>query len=368
MERLQDRAGWYGPEPPGRKGWDRWPLRATAIAALLLGTTFASVVAVNPRGEMPWHPVEPLVQDVPYVKLGLYSARDPPPTALILGTSRGMVLPPAGLDGGNGTAFNFAFPGGEPMASELVYDYVTRTAGPPDLVVYALDQFAVRQQQPPRILESGAYPTLAQRERTVPELVAAMPGMLTPGAIVDTAEVLRRELTGTAGPREGTTLRPDGHSNRTVLESKIVDGAYNFTEAMEAHYARVILEVYDFERHADEAETRRIAGFLGKMLAQGTTVKVVLPPFHPVVLDRIEGLPTFTHYQEATLATLRDSCAQGLEVYDYTRIESFNGTSWAFYDGYHVTDTNARLVLRAVEEKRGDLCADRAPDAEEAGA
>jgi hypothetical protein len=93
---------------------------------------------------------------------------------------------------------------------------------------------------------------------------------------------------------------------------------------------------------------------LGLLNAHGTTPVMVLMPIHPRVLRVMEQ-----HQMGGDRENLREYLAgltekYDIKVIDFTSIRSFNGEPGWFYDGVHITRSNAIRVVTALKWKAGE--------------
>jgi hypothetical protein len=329
---------------------------AVASTVLALVLTAGANAVVNPRADFPVHVFKPLTADLAWEKYQGYEGKTPPPTALIFGTSRGMFIPSSSVpDPGPGGAFNYAFPGGEIPAIGLVWDHIVAEGKTPQRVVYALDGFAIRSDLTLRFPTSQAYPAVGGAPPPLGKEAYQALQSLSALYVRDTARSLALSVIGF--PQPINSLDADGTAHLPEQDAQRASGTFDQSAALEHHYATVIRGVYGPRRGPDPALVSELRNLLAKISSNGTRLQVVLPPFHPTVLARLQGNPTFGALQAATLDVVRAACGPNLEVYDFTDISSFGGRPEDFYDGYHGTAETGQRMMEAMATGQGDLCA-----------
>lgn len=345
-------------EGPGRTPGEARRFAAAALAVVLLGlaTCSAAAVAVDPRGEFPGERYRPLVLDVPSAKLRLYEEAAPA-DALVLGSSRGMPLPPDALPEERG--FNFALLGGSLRDDRLAYDAAVRIGGPPQRLVIALDSFQL--MRPPEagewsvVLDSASAPRYLGEPVPWTESLRALPSTLSASYARDVAKVLW--YTHASGYPEGANaFRDDGLGLRPSVDAEIAAGTYDLDQAFERNWERYLGQIYLPGAEELPGAAQGLADLVETARGDGAEVDVVLMPFWHGALERFEGNAEFARFQERAREVAVASCGPGVHVFDYTEVHAFGGLPDGFYDGYHVTPENGALLLEAVAARRGDLC------------
>jgi hypothetical protein len=128
---------------------------------------------------------------------------------------------------------------------------------------------------------------------------------------------------------------------------------YPLRKALDAYIARML----HTGRSASAPDTRARRYFedtIRLLNDHGTTPVIVLMPVHPRVLRVMKAHDMGGERQE-----LREYLAQlgetlHIKVLDFTTIKSFNGKADWFYDGVHITHSNANRVIKAVKAQAGE--------------
>jgi len=129
---------------------------------------------------------------------------------------------------------------------------------------------------------------------------------------------------------------------------------YTLDQSLDAYIANML----HLSRRTPLAASGRATSYFEQTIAllndHGTTPVIVLMPIHPRVL-RVMKLHQMGGEREQIreyLASLADT--YDLKVVDFTRIQSFNGKPGWFYDGVHITRSNADRVISALRAKAGE--------------
>lgn len=127
-------------------------------------------------------------------------------------------------------------------------------------------------------------------------------------------------------------------------------------EALDKYIARVLRSG---SGNPDSAYDTRSRTYFEKTVAllnaHGTTPIIVLMPVHPRVLAVMR-----VHHMGGERQRLRNYLAAygrtaRIKVLDFTDIRSFGGNADWFYDGVHITRSNANRVILAVKRRAGGL-------------
>lgn len=128
---------------------------------------------------------------------------------------------------------------------------------------------------------------------------------------------------------------------------------YTLSQSLDAYIARMLRT-----SHAAPSPDNRAVSYFEQTIKllndHGTTPVLVLMPVHPRVLRVMEQ-----HNMGGEREELRTYLAQlgetlDIKALDFTTIRSFNGEAAWFYDGVHITRSNAIRVILAARAKAGD--------------
>lgn len=333
----------------------RYAIASVGVAALLLAGTLGLVVGTDPRAEF-GSPLglEPLVvPDPAAAKLALYEALPAPPPAVVLGSSRAMMLPPDRLAPGS---FNFAVAGGGLADTVLVYGHVVRTDPALRHLVITVDVFGITEGKQVRIAASTAYDELTGQP--LPERGFAwgsLPSALSAAQAEEAARVVYHSVAGYPEPAE--TLEADGLARRPSDDRAIAAGSHDAAAVVRAQYTPKTIGVYAGERApADPALLADLHDMAADALARGLDVAVVLPPYHPDAYELVNARPAFGDRVASILSALQPLCGEGLGLFDYSDGSAIGSDERQFYDGHHPTAANGARILDAVARGDGDRC------------
>jgi hypothetical protein len=148
------------------------------------------------------------------------------------------------------------------------------------------------------------------------------------------------------------------YSNRGLLIRNVYDvrreRGYTLKQSLD-HYIEKMLRG---RRAAAPIYTSRASSYFEQTLAflnaHGTRPIIVLMPIHPRVLAvmRRHGMGGEREKLRSYLTALE--AEYDIKVLDFTKISSFNGSRYWFYDGVHVTRRNANRIITAVRNKAGE--------------
>lgn len=145
----------------------------------------------------------------------------------------------------------------------------------------------------------------------------------------------------------------DGYLHYDLMEHSRNSGTFRLTTTINSSEKRLAKRYHNFTRLSD----RRKAMFL-EMLeycsAHNITAKILVMPLHPLARASLSS----TRYDQLlndTISFARNAAAQeGAAFYDMSDLRNFQGSSDAFYDGEHIDERNARLIVAATLRKSGD--------------
>lgn len=349
---LADRGGWYG--APGRS-WKAQTLRILAVATALLLAYGTAAAAVNPRAQFPWRLYEPLVEDYAWTKLEGYRAHGPVNGTLVLGSSRSLALPPAADDVGS-SGYNFALPQGTLRDAEVVHALALRTGSSPDLVVVGFDttllrenlEFSVVQASAAALDYTGSGPDLRQWGTIAGDV-------FTVGYARDGLKVL--DLTYNQGyPEPFRAFDGEGVEVLPRREAQVAAGTYDQAAAIERHWQDVVKPRFEAGIRPSKEGLAPLERLVASAAASGSQVKVFLTPFHPTVLQRLEGNPVFEEFHASAHQWVQALCGPHVQLFDFTDPATFGGSPDEFYDGYHITRENGERLMRAMADGTGRVC------------
>ncbi len=332
----------------------RYALAVAVALLLLVSAVLATNVLVNPRSEFSTALFTPLVADYGLEKLRRYEAGSPP-SLVVLGSSRGMVLDPDLLPGNlQGRPFNFAIPGAHASDYELLGPFLLAIQPPPATVVFALDDFTVSQVVAPILSHSSAYGQYGG-ERAWQETAGLAFGTLSADYLRDSATVLKNTFV-TGYPTRSWFIEADGRGIQPAFEQQIASGTFDLDAKLRAHFDSTVVYRYSDQAVLNEDAVRQLNGLLRLLTDAGVETYVFIPPMHPYALQRLESNERYALLHRTTADLLLAHCGPTLHVFDFTLLASYGGTADGFYDNYHLRPSNGDAVARALADPAKDLC------------
>ena len=336
------------------EGACRFVAAAVTIVVLLLGSTVALNVVADPRNEFHTGLYPPLILDYGKEKLDRFQVAGAP-ELVILGSSRGLVLPPprVGLPGEN-TTFNFAVPGARPDDYRLLVDYLVALPQVPKTVVLGLDDFAVSQLGS-TLAQSASHRPLGGAPRAWTAIAQDGVASLATDYVEDSLRLLKQvHFGGRSAP--SWAFGADGTGTQPGLEARLEAGTYDLSVMLGQHFDNIVALRYSKEFPVQTEAIATLDLVFERLVSAGIEVWVYLPPIHPQGLDRLVGEPVFKEMQQTALGLLLAHCGPSFHVYDFTSIISFGGQPDGFYDNYHLRPATALRLEQALADPAGDRC------------
>lgn len=333
----------------------RAPRYAALVAILtlaMLGSAMALNVVVDPRDQFPGHFTTPLRSDPLAEKVAAYDQHGPVDT-IVFGSSRSMVLAP------EGSRFNFALSRGRAYDALLLWQMLESRNETPERVILGVDVNIIENGPFTFNRGSPAFAALEGRRMDVPDYSLNAVKSLDMRYEVETAKVLWMTfVSGYPPPISATGV--DGVVSYPRFDAERQAGTFDLETVLPGHFDGTVHPHYTPGSYADPRKTVLLDQLVAGAAASGARIQVLLPPFHPYALERLQEDPVFEAQQEAALDLGRSWCPLGIELYDFTDVASFGGEPDAFYDNFHFTPETAALVMAALDAHRGDLCAEGA--------
>ncbi len=288
------------------------------------------------------------------IKLGLIQEFDPPPEALILGSSRAYALDPDVVEGTLGQrCFNFSVPSAK---AETYYSILRLMLeefdAPIDTIILAVDPETFHPTLPiqseARYIEEYAryfvYNDAAQA--TVWDRIALLPTLDQTTESFGSIHKLFQKSTGV----KWMDYRDDGYSTFTQREQEISEGTFDLQSRLDnriGKYPERSLRLSDFTGLC-EVRQRYWEDFIELCRENDITVYAFMPVEHPQLhefmleLGADEIFNSVSEYLGGTLAY------EGWVYRDFTDIEEFDGDPDEFYDEIHLRPDNADRVLQSL--------------------
>jgi hypothetical protein len=272
------------------------------------------------------------------VKADLLDDLVQPPQALIFGGSRATRFEPAYLETLTGLrGFNLALQNGRPEDAWAFLNHLRTTRpGIRPHVLWFIHVEAFREQglsvgliQDERLSRYFPEVLIAAERENLPRTAAEMP----------------------AGRDLGlTTYGPDGVVLRNRYDIRAENG-YSLDRALAWSVNRATERYATTTPALDARSTEYFEKTLDLLDRLGRTPVIVFMPVHPVLLDAVRPLGWDERHREvlAYLERLRET--YDFVTLDLSELSSVDGDPQAFYDGFHMTQSNARRVLETVVDE-----------------
>lgn len=335
--------------------------------ATLCGLVLAHVAlmkVIDPRGDFGTGLFPSVVYDARAQKLALfqaYRARGPV-EGLVLGSSRVMKISPVSLEARTGRRFfNFAVEAARPDDLFAIYWWAVKQGARPSLMLVGLDVDAlVMDEELP-----------VKFTKNLPLVLARAEGLGETGSAFDAArarfDVYKQALTTQYAHDAVVAVRLRLRPEDNLLNAEFEADGYLRYPKWEAERANGIFRADQadaecFAGHAkqflrsDRLRPRHLAQFerlIRDARAHGVRVTVWLTGVRPRTIRYLEERTTYaTRLAEtrAFLATLRTR--YGIETFDFSEIERYDGTAKGWYDCAHVDEENARLIVDELTRSR----------------
>ncbi|MBL0214098.1 MAG: hypothetical protein IPQ07_09445 [Myxococcales bacterium] len=321
------------------------------LAVVVLGMlgTSALAVFVDPLNTFGTGRIPSILTGERDEKPAAFLALEPPPQAIVLGSSRIMKIRPSCLAELTGLpAYNFGLSDAliEDMSAVLKFIQAKGRA-PLRVILIGLDArtFDDHAEVDPRLLSSavlGGYldQTTGLSWRTVTRALFGKQG-LRYGLIS-----LYFHLRPHARPPQKAHFEPDGVVAFDQWDPALAAGTLD-SPGMLARNVERFRGPLSSARFSALSPTR-LALFRSLVTAahnSGTVIHVFLPPLQPAIEEVLASRPIARRTEELALE-MRALERAGLIVYHpITKVEDFGGDPDGYYDGIHMTDVNSRRLL-----------------------
>ncbi len=312
---------------------------ATFFAALVLLplATAAANVAIDARDEFDHQWVEPLGPDLRDLKLDLYRSNPGPLAVAVLGSSRVNMLDPALVAPGE-RSFNWGLPASTPSDWALVYEHAIVPHGAPDILVVGVDP-----EQMLDLPHSSLSGTRFRQELTGEQTPAWNRGLALASwpYIQDSLRALRNAAIG--GPDDDIVIETNGRRVYADWETDPPTSEEVRQAVRQFAFERVVRDYAQAERIVPQ-QVATVERLVEQAAAAGSTVLVVMPPLHPIVVDVVGAHPLFTASRERLAAAFDARCHEGIRFLDLTHMSAWNGHPDAWRDGWHIAGENRERV------------------------
>lgn len=337
------------------KAWRGFLFRFLVTTAAGLGSIAALNYVVNPQGIYNTHLVPPVLWNARSLKSQLLMSMQPPPEALILGSSRVMNMAPEELERVTGLR---TFNAGVDLALAEDYyamlHYAVETAHVrPKLVVISCDVESFHNQIPPNAfltqpsVLSSFLPGNSPARLRWKSFTGLFSFDQTRASVIALARMARPHR------YEFWHVGPNGQAHYTDWEQKRAAGKMGLPQEVR-HFIEHNAERYDSYTALSQERLDYFSSTLEYARQHHIQAVVYLSPVHPALEEALRSHGYVQRKQELVRA-LREICArENVLFYDFSSPASFGGDPEHFYDGRHYDETLAPLVFPKVVAMRSD--------------
>jgi len=281
-------------------------------------------------------------------KYDLYNKFEPPPEALIIGSSRVGSLDPLVVESITGhRCFHWGVPsaGIEAYNAILELAYEKRDANI-KLIIIGVDPVSFKEGNPVQVQMLYEPHYTKYFHKSLQQKADWLIRLLTKEQTVMSAKVILRSLGGIAD-QAAPDNREDGFPLYSNREEAISEGKFDFEKNLEMRLAMYPggFTCITGESKISESNKRLWEQFLEKCQDRGIKVYAFMPVEHPRLYEKMESLGAIPVYEE--IAQYLKATVEGADgiFMDFTKLDSFNGDISEFYDEVHMRKPNGDLLL-----------------------
>lgn len=329
-----------------------WMIALCALCPLVLGSVLN--LWVNPFRLYGAEVFDPATSNGRLRKYTLVCEQSPPPSTLILGSSRVMTMDPADVEEFlPGSCFNFG------VASAVAEDYyaalrlvVEDAEAPIEHVILGIDHSALHPSVPV-MYEARYFPRYGDYidagDNGPPLWQDRLVMLISAEQIEESLNVLRRTAKRTLKSPK-IELSADGHAVQVAREKAITAGEFNLERLLTQrvlHHPSYSLRLGSFTRPSPW-RLEYIARLLDYCDQHSIQVHAYITPLHPRQWQVLDSLPQSQVLADTVAELDRLFSEHGIELNDFSRIESFGGGAEFFYDEQHLMPENQRRIVAAL--------------------
>ena len=329
-----------------------WMIALCALCPLVLGSVLN--LWVNPFRLYGAEVFDPATSNGRLQKYTLLREQSPPPTTVILGSSRVMTMDPVDVTALlPGPCFNFG------VASAVAEDYyaslrlvVEDASAPVEHVILGIDHSALHPHVPV-MYEARYFPRyggyIDGDDGGPPLWQDRLAMLISAEQIEESLNVLRRTVKRTLKSPK-IELAADGHAVQVAREKAIAAGEFNLERTLSKrvlHHPSYSLHIGSFTEPSPW-RLEYIARLLDYCDERGIQVHAYVTPLHPRQWEVLDSLPQSRVLADTVAELSRLFAAHGVELHDFSRIESFGGSAEFFYDEQHLMPENQRRIAAAL--------------------
>ncbi len=340
--------------PPDPSPQDGAFLRTFFLTLLLLiGGTALLTWLVDPLGVFGTRLIAPVLTADRDQKAALLRLRTPPPTQLVLGSSRAKTIDPRCLSVLTGEpSFNLAVNGASTDDLLAILRYLRASRLPLHALVVGVD---------PEMLQGpgGPLPGLTASRVLGPFAGASAPDAITSlGADLlgwqSVSAAIRSVWSHVAHPDSvpATALEPDGRQRYPRIEAALQAGTFGSAEQV-ANSIPGILRRYESFDQLNPDRVRVLQEFVREARQAGISVIAFIPPVHPA-FERAARATAWRARTEETVLLLRHLEGEGwLRYFDSHAVPGLAADSAAFVDAIHFLAPVADRLIESLFNRPG---------------
>jgi hypothetical protein len=337
---------------PAAPGWSRPAFWRALVLTWAITLGFAAIlnVVVDPFG-IYGTGVFPRAQVNNYEeKLKLFDEFQPPPQALILGSSRVMSLDPETVTRLTGKrCFNFSVPGAKTETYYAILELALEHGAPIDTLIIGAEPEAFHPTLPIEP-EARFVPEYSKHFIHDPHgqatFLEKLSLILTLDQVSESISSLTRLFKSKTGQSK-LEYRPDGFSVEIEREAEIAAGTFDLNARIDSRIRKYPERSMRLSKFKGLSERRKQywTDLLNLCRERGIRLYVIMPPAHPRLVRLLDELGAGGVFKEVADYLSSTVSGAGGIFRDYTRIESFGGDPSLFYDEIHVRPANGDRLL-----------------------
>jgi hypothetical protein len=322
-----------------------------SVCVVVWAALLVLALAVDPLGGYGTGLLQPLVPNDRDIKAVAYERASPRPEAIVVGSSRVMMFPPACLTSTlNLPAFNLGF------NSARVEDYVAafrfaQSLGPVKRILLGVDPEAFHNVVSPddRLLQSRHLASFIEPRLKPSRWEGAFQWVTAPLTFETLSASLRSLSFAVAGgrPPAAYTFDAAGMIHEPVRDRLIEAGRFNLAPFLSTSVTEYEARYAGFSS-LSESRTAEFTAFLGEVAKAGVELDAFIPPLHPTAVRDLAHT-TLASRTADTEALLTDLAGRGLlRFVALPTLSSFGGDPELFVDGAHMMPANSVRIIAAV--------------------
>jgi hypothetical protein len=325
-------------------------IRTFVLTVVALAFIYAAAIqTVDPRGDFGRRPAAGLVLDARVEKIKRFQAYAAagPVEGLILGSSRSMMLEPAGLEKATGLRFfNFSIEGARAEDYLEIYRWVRAQGIHPRVVILGVDVEALhnddrREARQPMSSSGDAPPE--SRWQAFRHRFALVKRAFGASYLADGVRAVAFRPWSSRLPFYA--FGPDGALRYPQLEERRAHGTFDLDRRI-ADCLPVYLERFQSMMGLSPRRRADLEATIREATSDGARVIVWLTTLHPRAIDYLEHRTRYAQLAAATRAYLESLAREPeVRVMDLSEASSYGASPRGWYDCGHIDEDNAARVI-----------------------